>query len=204
MKRVAGVLLAAGGSTRMGRNKLLRQINGRSILEISIGNHLGSRLCYLCVVVPGWDENFNHSIESIAHEKLVFEKLLKPGLMSDSLKAGWRSILGKIKCSGIMISLADQPLINANIIDRMIEEYSCIDVPACVAMHKGQWGHPVVIDVSLDSQVMSLSGDKGAKQILEGLPIKQVDFEDDSVVFDVDSEDDFDEVLRRLGRVGCK
>lgn len=204
MKKVAGILLAAGGSTRMGSNKLLRKINGRSLIEISIENHLRSQLCHLCVVVAGWDEGLNRSIAMIKDDKLAFRKLPKPGLMSDSLKAGWQSIVSQVECKGIMISLADQPLINTAIIDRMIEAFSCQDVQACVATHKGQWGHPVILDVSLGSEVMKLKGDKGARKILEALAVKQIDFKDDSVVFDVDCQADFDELMRRLGQIGCQ
>ncbi|MGQ9603619.1 MAG: nucleotidyltransferase family protein [bacterium] len=204
MKRVGGLLLAAGGSTRMGMKKLLRDVGGRSVLRVSIENIIGSRLCHLCVVVPGWDQGFDRIIEGMKNPRLSFCKLPSPGLMSDSLKAGWQSLAGQIKCDGVMISLADKPLIDEEIVNMLIEEYSAEDTLACVAVHNGEWGHPVILDKKLESDVMNIRGDRGARSILETLPVKQISFGDDRILFDVDCEDDFVELIRRLGSIGRK
>ncbi len=204
MKTVGGVLLGAGGSKRMGDKKLLREVGGRSILEISIENLLGSKLCHLCVVIPGWDDEFNNLVGRIKDVRLSFMRLAKPGFMSDSLKAGWKLLLSNVECDGIMISLADMPLIDEQIVDRMIDEYCYSTALACVASYNGQWGHPVILARSLEQDVMNLTGDKGAKKILETVSLKEVNIQDDRILFDVDCEDDFTELVRRLGSIGCK
>lgn len=137
-------------------------------------------------------------------ERVKFLKMEKPVPMSESLKAGWTWVVTNLKPDGVMISLADKPLVAAETIDIIIDAYGASDREICVPTYRGTRGHPVIISSSLGAEVMALEGDRGAGQVLAARRdrITEVAVASDSVVFDVDSSDDVEALKARLGAIG--
>ena len=199
-RSVHAVLLAAGASRRMGTDKLLMDIGGKTVLEVSLGNHLDSSLVGVCVVVPGWLEGFREITARAADRRAAFVEMPRPCEMSASLKAGWSWVRDNTESRGIMISLADQPLVTAQTIDLLVEACLASDRPFCVPTYRGRRGHPVVIGREFDEDVMQLGGDRGAKEILARRPelIVEVEVRSDEVLVDLDRLEDLEEVRSRI------
>jgi molybdenum cofactor cytidylyltransferase len=201
---VEAILLAAGASERMGRNKLLMPIDCRTIFEISLDHHLGSSLSGVCAVVPGWIDAFKEVIGRAARPRVTFLEIERPCEMSESLKAGWVWLMKHTASRGIMVSLADKPLVGPRTIDLLIEAYLASDKAFCVPTHRGRRGHPVIIGRELDGDVMRLEGDRGARDLLAATPggVLEVEVEGDEVLIDLDRVEDFELVRSRLGSHG--
>ena len=81
------MLLAAGSSVRMGKPKLLLEIEGATLFEHVLGVHLESSIRNICAVVPGWLEGFGPVVERNRGERVDFVSLPGECEMSRSLKA---------------------------------------------------------------------------------------------------------------------
>jgi molybdenum cofactor cytidylyltransferase len=197
---VHAVMLAAGASERMGRDKLLMEVGGMTILEISLANHLESSLDGVSIVVPGWVDGFKAIAAGTADDRAVFIETDRPGDMSASLKVGWSWARDNTESRGIMISLADQPLVGRRTIDLLVKTYLESDMGFCVPTYRGLRGHPVIVGREFDSDVMQLSGDRGAREIMARRPglVLEVEVASDEVVLDLDRIEDFEAIRSRI------
>ncbi len=184
----------------MGEPKLLKTAGGRTIFEISLGRHLESSLDAVAAVVPGWVEGFGTVMERSASGRVRFVVMDAPCRMSDSVKAGWEHLAGQDACDGIMISLADQPLVSAGTIDRLIRAFRETGGPVCVPVFEGRRGRPVVFSSVLAGEISLLEGDEGARSILKSHEdeIVEVPVESDGILRDVDRPEDLAELSARL------
>jgi len=194
------VLLAAGASARMGREKLLMAIDGETIFEVTLGNHLDSSLGGVCAVVPGWIDGFKEVTARAAHPRTVFVEVDGPCKMSTSLKTGWSWVRDNTESRGIMISLADQPLVGPHTIDLLVETYLASDKAFCVPTYRGRRGHPVIIGREFDCDIMKLKGDQGARDILAERPdlVLEVEVAGDGILLDLDRIEDFEAIRSRI------
>jgi len=197
---VACVLLGAGMSSRMGKPKLLMRVGGKTVFEIALANHVESSVTSICAVIAGWIPGFGEIAKGNAGDRVEFAEIAAPCPMSDSLKYGWRRLQDGENPGAVMISLADKPLVGPVTIDTLIEAYLKTDKPICVPVYEGTWGHPVIISSRLDSEIMELKGDHGAKELLERHreEVGEVDIDSDEVIVDVDNIDDWDILRSRL------
>jgi molybdenum cofactor cytidylyltransferase len=204
LRGVGCVLLAAGISVRMGEPKLLAQVRGRTVLEMTLANHMASSLDVICAVVAGWIDGLKELAQRQWPPRATFVEIARPCPMSETLKTGWRWLMDNAGPDAVMISLGDQPLVTARTINRLIEAYQASDLPICVPIYKGSWGHPVIISSEFGGDVMRLEGDRGAKPILMANHdrIETVEVDSDEVVTDLDSIETLRTLRKRLGTDG--
>jgi len=198
------ILLAAGASARMGQPKLLLPLGNATILDVVLASHLASSLGRICAVVPGWLAGFRDLAVKAKGGRLELVEMREPGPMSASLKAGWEWVVRTGKPDGIMISLADKPLVTAATIDSMIEFYGSAGGAICVPAYHGRRGHPVILSPRLGPEIMALEGDRGAIDIMTADPGRVVEIEvaSDGVILDVDTAEDVAALRARLGLNG--
>jgi molybdenum cofactor cytidylyltransferase len=197
---IQAVLLGAGASARMGREKLLMAVDGRTVLEVSLDNHLRSSLGCVCVVVPGWIPGFGEIAARAAGRRAVFIETEKPCEMSKSLRIGWSWVRDNTESRGIMISLADQPLVATETIDLLVKAYLASDRGFCVPTYSGRRGNPVIIGREFDRDVMELRGDRGARDLIARNPelVLEVEVGSDEVLVDLDRIEDLDVIRSRM------
>ncbi len=183
---VAGVVLAAGRSTRMGANKLLAEIGGQPVIRRVVEAVLASRAAPVFVVT-------GHEREAVAEAlaglpvRLVDNPAFASG-MASSLKAGLAAI--PEGCAGAAVALGDMPLVTAAIVNRLLDAFG--DHPgaaAIVPVSDGRRANPVLLARSLFGDVEALTGDMGARPLLEsaGDRVVEVIVADDAVLLDVDT-----------------
>ncbi len=186
---VSAILLAAGESRRMGKAKLLMPFGYSTILEQSLANFLGSVVGEAIVVV-------GHQAEDIT--KLIADRPVKLALnpdyeqgMSTSIIAG----LGLVDegAVAVMLALADQPLIDSQTINKLLEEFGRHDKGIAVPTYRGKRGHPIIFDMKYKEELLCLKGDVGGRGILEKHPddILEVAVNDKGVCVDIDTLDGY-------------
>ncbi len=181
--RIAGVVLAAGTSSRMGRNKLVETVRGKTLVRRAVDAALASRLDPVLVVT-------GHQADKIAAALaqtpvcLIHNARFRDGL-STSLQSGLGAVPGD--CDGAMILLGDMPDISPALIDRLIAAFNPAAV--CVATAGKRRGHPVLWAKRFFPALMALSGDKGAREILQALGAQVLEIEamDDAPLVDIDT-----------------
>ena len=193
------ILLAAGESKRMnGENKLIKEIDGIPLIKYSVKNILGSAVDELIIVTGYQKEIIENIIDKNKKIKFVYNKNFSNGIAS-SINAGLCEISTKAK--NFFISLADMPNVNQNIYNKLIKGKNSYNVKLkpenrkdiIIPTSDGKDGNPVLFSIFMKNDVMKISGDRGAKEIIENKKNKilRIPFEGDGVILDFDTQDNF-------------
>lgn len=171
---VAGLLLAAGRSSRMGTaNKLLAEFDGVPLVRRSAETLLASGLERVVVVTGHQSERVRSALAGLDVE-FIDNPLFASGL-SSSIKAGLAA-LGET-ADGALVALADMPAIEAQALRRMADVFRADRQAVVRATHGGVRGNPVILPRTLFADAMKLEGDVGARHLIEGgsVPVQDVE-----------------------------
>jgi molybdenum cofactor cytidylyltransferase len=160
---LSAILLAAGQSKRMdSENKLTKEIQGTPLIKHSVKNILASSIDELIVVLGYQKEIIEKLIDKNKKIKFVFNKDFESG-MASSIKTGLNHLSNNIEA--FFICLGDMPMVNSDIYNQLIKSRNQKNI--IVPTYNGQQGNPVLFDKSMKEKVMDITGDVGAKKILE-------------------------------------
>ena len=160
---ISAILLAAGESKRMnGENKLTKNINGKPLIKRSVQNILDSSIDELIIVLGYQKEIIEKLINPNEKIKFIFNKDFESG-MASSIKIGLDNLSEKTEA--FFICLGDMPMVNHNIYNQLIKSKNNKEI--IVPNYKGQQGNPVLFNKSMKEKIINISGDVGAKKILE-------------------------------------
>ncbi len=190
---ISAILLAAGESKRMGQPKQLLPFRGSTLLGQIVENLLQSQAAETIVVLGSQAEEI---IRQIAREpvRIVVNQEFEQG-MSSSIKCGLSHI--SEAADGVMIVLGDQPLIEKETIDLLIERHRQSERGIILPVYNGIRGHPVIFAMKYKDELMRLTGDIGGKQIVERHPsdVLEVEVDSESVVTSIDAESDYQSLV---------
>jgi molybdenum cofactor cytidylyltransferase len=183
---IAAIVLAAGQSRRMGRNKLLIELDGASLVEHAVDAALASQAEPVIVVL-------GHQGNEIA-ARLAGRPILtvqNPDYiqgLSTSLKRGLAAVPDA--ADGAVICLADMPGVGRGLIDRLIAGFSPAEGREIILpVRNGKRGNPVLWSRRFFPELESVSGDTGAKHVIGAYPdfVTEIEATDDGVLIDLDT-----------------
>jgi molybdenum cofactor cytidylyltransferase len=194
--KIGGLLLAAGGSNRMGRPKQLLKFENKTLIRRAAETLVNSA-CDLVVVVLGAEiESSKAEIAELAADICINERW-QTG-MASTIKSGLRELL-KIEpdLAAVVIALCDQPYVTSDDIDQLITEFRNTDSTIVAAEYGGTAGVPALFARASFAELLELKGDKGARHLIRksAKPVRTVPME--QAALDIDSSDDFDQLSRR-------
>jgi len=166
-KRIAAVVLAAGESRRFGMLKQNAPMGNSTVLGNVLKNILAARGLQNVVVVlgHGHDEvrrTLGKKFQDSRLCTIINEDHLSG--MSTSIRAGVR-IAGR--CDAVAIFLGDQPFIDPSTIESVLEAYLSRPCRLAYPVAGGRRGHPVVLGRELFSELASIEGDVGARDVVD-------------------------------------
>jgi molybdenum cofactor cytidylyltransferase len=196
----AGIILAAGLSTRFGKPKQLMDLNGKPLIEWVVDACLNSRLDKI-VVVLGDNAPQIASGLSPKYSDLRVLTIINPQYkdgMSQSLQAGLAKVMQTFP--SVMFLLGDQPLVSSLLIDRLLARFRESEKDICVPVHKGRRGNPTLFSSKFYKQLLKVSGDIGAREIIQAHPeaVLLVEVEDPLLFLDIDTEKDLESLIAIL------
>jgi molybdenum cofactor cytidylyltransferase len=196
MSDFCGVILAAGESSRMGRDKALlpwpRGTSGSGTF-LSAMIRAFSTYCDLVIVVVGENESMLAPIIYAEGAFLVSNPAPDRGQFS-SLQTGLHDVLNRGRDSA-MITLVDRPPPAADTLRTLIDTYSTQDhnTWAVIPEHAGKHGHPMLIGRELIEAFLQHPASSNAQEILHAHAdrIDYVEVDDPRVTANVDTPDDY-------------
>lgn len=192
---VSLVILAAGSGSRFGGepgDKLLADYGGASLVEATLSGMEGSPVDETVVVAGGREQELRKACEP--HGARVVPNPEWAQGMSTSVKRGLEACEPDARAA--VIALADQPLVGAGAVERLVEAFEG-GARAAVATYGGEQRNPALFSRALWPLLMrEMSGDAGARSVLRSRPELVTEVPCDGVAdpSDVDTVED----LRRL------
>ncbi len=187
--RIAGLVLAAGQSRRMGEaNKLLAEVDGAPMVARVLAAARASNLTHLSVVT-GYQAEKVQAVVTDDDVTIHHNPNFADGL-SSSLKVGLASLPDDI--DGVMILLSDMPRIAPAHIDRLIAAFDPLEGRSiCVPTFNGKRGNPVLFAADLIDEMRHAGGDTGAKHVIgqHEDQVCEVAMADDAIFLDIDTPD---------------
>jgi molybdenum cofactor cytidylyltransferase len=198
--RVAAVVLAAGGSKRMGQSKQLLPVRGRPMVRHVTEVVCAANLEQVVVVVGAEAGPVGSALADLPVEIAINEAWAEG--MSTSMQAGLRALREEIQA--VLIVLADQPALTIALLDRLVTRYRATGAAIVAPFYRGRRGNPVLFDRSLFSELLAAEGDRGGREVLarHREQAEQVDVDDPAVVMDVDTWQDYESVRDDKGLEG--
>ncbi len=196
-KKVMGVILAAGNSTRMGKdNKLLKNVGDAPLIRNTAIEMLKSDLD-TCSIVLGYQSDKVAAVIKDLDIRLILNPMWEEGQAS-SLRAAINTL--DATYSDLLIMLGDLPGIKSSHINSIIEEHLLTDnrkSKITIPSFEGQKGNPVIWGRSFFHDLLNLEGDVGGRTLFSEHPaaINILEMDDPWVVTDADTPEDFEKFL---------
>lgn len=191
--KIAGLLLAAGRSSRMGRNKLLMPVEGRPMVRKVAEMLIEARSLQEITVVLGHEAALVRQALDGLPVRFIETDRYTEGL-SGSLKGGLTGLSGDL--DGVLVALGDMPLVDSATVDRLAAAFSPQEGRAiCAPVHGGKRGNPVLWDVAFIPEMLEISGDTGARTLFErhAAQVCEVAGPSGGVLIDLDTPESFAE-----------
>jgi molybdenum cofactor cytidylyltransferase len=196
--RIAAVVLAAGRSTRMGAiNKLIAEIGGKPLVRIAAEQALASQAKPVIVVTGHEHERVEAALAGLP-VRFVHNPDYADGL-GTSLKAGIAAV--PADADGAIVCLGDMPQVDAKLIDKLIAAFDPESgALAVVPTIDGRRGNPVVWSRRFFHDLMTISGDIGARHLIGSYAeaVVEVPVAGAAAFTDVDTPDALDSVKAEL------
>ena len=199
MTRVAAVVLAAGGSRRMGSPKQLLRIDGITLVRRATEAALASRCEGVYVVVGGAAEAVRGELSDLGLE-VVENRRWEKGL-GGSIRVGIEAVrAGCPEFDAAILAPVDQPHVQGSLLDRLIEVFEDGEREIVACTYAGTVGAPALFSRRHFAELTTLIGDRGARSILEAreAEVAQVPFPEGAT--DLDTPRDYQ---RFIDRVRC-
>ena len=191
---IAGIVLAAGQSSRLGRPKQLLPLAGEPLIRHTLHRVLASSLDEVLLVLGHEAEAVRAAVADLP-VRIVENPAAARG-QSTSVLAGLAALPDT--CEAAIFVLADQPSVSPDVIDALIAAWRETRAPIVAPRYREGLGNPVLFDRRVFPELASLQGDGGAKSIVHAhqvagqLLVLQVD---QPAPPDVDTEDDYAEMV---------
>ncbi len=161
---IAGIVLAAGTSTRMGRNKLFLELDGEAIVHRAVRRAVEAGLDPVFVVVGHQADRVHEAIETLKCQA-VFNPNYSAGVNS-SLKTGIHAV-SQTTAPAAVVMLADMPFVTSEMIKTLVGEYRQSTAPLVISDYDGVNAPPILYDRSLFEELAASEGEGCGKQVVK-------------------------------------
>ncbi len=187
--KIAAIILAAGSASRMGRPKQLLLWRGEPLVRAVARRTLAAPFDATIAVVGAYADDVRAALAGLALQIVVAER--HAAGQSESLRAGVAALPADADAAAIV--LADQPFIDVAAIAALCAAHRCGAAAITAPRFAGQRGHPVIFARALFAELLAVTGDAGARQVIASDPrrVQLVDFADDRPLVDIDTPEDY-------------
>ena len=194
---IAGIILTAGYSSRMGSFKPLLQIGDKTAIEW-IADTYQSAGILPPIAVTGYKREL---LQPILDKKGVWEAYnqdFDKGMFT-SIQKGTREALQLFpdEPEGYFLMLVDSPLVSSNVLSQILDKHREVPDAFIVPCFQGKKGHPLFIPACFTDEILSHTGEGGLKAITGRHEDRMIRLEvkEEAVVLDMDTQEGYQELL---------
>ena len=186
---VTAIILGAGESSRMGKPKLLLPFGDSTMIGTVISNVLASSVEKAVVVLGSNYESHRQVIKDYPVE-IVHNKQYQEGMLS-SVQCGLKAV--SKTSDAVIVLLGDQPMIQAEEMDQLIESYRDSEKEIAIAIHEKKRGHPILFGRKFINEILGFPQDASLRDILQNHPAEILEMKtaNDRILRDIDTENDY-------------
>lgn len=188
---VVGIVLAAGGSRRLGRPKQLLDWRGQTLVRHVVTTALSAGLTHVIVVLGAHSDEIKMELADFS-VILVNNDDWEHG-QSTSVRASLEAL--PEETGAVVFLLVDQPRVSEELIRSLVTRHATTLAPIVAPMIDGKRGNPVLFDRETFADLKSLQGDVGGRALFDRYPITYVESEETYLMLDIDTEEDYQQLL---------
>ena len=167
--KVAGLLLAAGGSSRLGRPKQLVEFEGKTLIRRAAEALIEAGCSPVYVILGAEIDRSLHQLDGL-DVVIVINHSWNVG-MGSSISLGVKSLIKtEIPPEAVLISLCDQPLVTAEKLRTLLDTYCETNAGVVAAEYNGVAGVPALFSARSFLDLTAREGEKGAREIIRNSP----------------------------------
>jgi molybdenum cofactor cytidylyltransferase len=195
---IAAIVLAAGTSTRMGRQKLtLPMADGRPLVRVAVEQVLASGVDDTVVVLGGDAEAVALALAPLPVRTVVNPRYAEG--QSTSLRAGLDAL--RPGTDAAVVALGDQPLPDPGVIRRLVAAFRASGQPIAVPAYRDGRGNPVLFAAALFGELGAVTGDRGGREVIARDPARVAEVSVDTPMpTDIDTPEDYEAARRARER----
>jgi len=159
--RVAGLVLAAGSSSRLGRPKQLLRYGSGTLLDVTLANARACAFDQLVCAVGAHADAVRAAVD-LGGVEVVENRLHGEGCAS-SIAAGMRAL--DPRCDVLVLMLGDQPGVTAEVVRALLTGRD--EAPIAVCRYEDGLGHPLAFSRAMFAALSSLHGDRAVWKLLD-------------------------------------
>jgi len=187
---ITAILLAAGGSSRLGQPKQLVLFKNEFLINYIIDQIGRGGISDIRIVLGS---HFSEIKKHIKNKKLeiIQNPDWKEGI-SSSIKYGLSNL--RTGTEAVLIFIVDQPFLNPKLIVKIMDKFGISKANIIAACVSGQIVHPVLYRKDVFAKLMELKGDIGGKAIFGKETVETINWEDERLLLDIDSISDLEKI----------
>jgi molybdenum cofactor cytidylyltransferase len=187
------VILAAGGSSRLGRPKQLLPWQGKNLLQHAVQTAL--EISTQPVVVTGAHADQLVAAIDAGQVQVVFNSEWEQGIAS-SIRCGLQALLNRTPTpEQVIFMVCDQPFVTSGLLLDLINEQQKSGKAIVASAYAGTLGIPALFEKSMFPQLLDLQGDTGAKKLIlqNATEVAAVNFQAGNI--DVDTMEEYEKLI---------
>jgi len=194
MPRLAALILAAGGSTRMGQPKQVLPYDDQPLVRRTAQTALAVACDPVTIVLGAHAGEVSIAMREVPVE-LVTNADWARGIGS-SIRTGVAHLATR-PIDALILLLCDQPLVTPATLQRLIDAHVATGKPVCVSAYSDTLGPPVLVHASLFAALSELPDDRGAKSLWSAHPDRVAHVSNPEAATDLDTPADYAQIVAR-------
>jgi molybdenum cofactor cytidylyltransferase len=195
MKHIAGIVLAAGASSRMGQDKALLRWGDKTFLEHLLAALRNAETDPVRVVLGANADQVQKKI-SLGAGEAVLNPDWQKGMLS-SLIAGLNSLPTDVEAA--VVCLVDHPCVSSTLIRMLIENFRTGGKLIAIPTYQGRRGHPVLFSATLFDELRAAPLEVGARHVVRrhADDILELPTEEEGVLLNTNDRTAYEKILSK-------
>lgn len=191
MEKIIAIVLAAGYSSRMKRNKMLLPFGDSTVIENTVQGLFRSLVDGVAVVVGNEQAQIRQALANYPVQFIENPRFAQG--MSSSVQEGIRVLQEDPELAGVMLIPGDMPLVQWTTVNAVLQKFAASDFSIIIPVYQGKKGHPVLFSKTLFPQLLEISGDVGAREVVwrNSAQCCFLEVDDPGILIDIDSPEEY-------------